>query len=72
MNMADREKRRRMDTIEVRLLCGEGGDHLCGGEMECISGITQIETKWLHRCPKCGHEAWKDHSYPYVEYVPVK
>lgn len=71
--MKTREQRTRVDTYEVKLLCAEGGDHRCGGEMECVIGESRgRETRWKHRCPRCGEESWEDRSYPYTEYAPCR
>lgn len=40
---------------------------VCGGELVSTGhGITQLRTNWLHRCNKCGTEAWFEERYPEI------
>jgi uncharacterized protein with PIN domain len=41
----------------------------CDGEMVGVSfGHAGHGNDWLHRCNKCGHEAWSAEHYPHLIY----
>lgn len=44
---------------------------VCGGEMLCTGRgmTTTMQTDWLHRCDRCGHEDWASASYPRIVHV---
>jgi hypothetical protein len=52
-----------------RWMCEQIG---CNGELLSTGeGITRLNTRWKHRCAKCGHEDWADATYPRVAFLPI-
>jgi hypothetical protein len=52
-----------------RWMCEQIG---CNGELLSTGeGITRLNTRWKHRCAKCGHEDWVNATYPRAAFLPI-
>lgn len=60
-----------VDTIEVRLLCGDGDRNLCDGELQS-TGVVRSMTPmhFLHKCDRCGRMLWSEKAYPFTRVEP--